>query len=209
MASNQKDEAVINKKNVLGKHPEELGVKDAIHVAIVSVRAAQLLQPGQRCTMNEFNEAVAHPKGEGVVDPFLRHAVTRGENFQFLLDQTEVPNVRHMWDHPKISFAAPTRPPVMNKTIEHAAQLFGVTYQQIMADAAYAVEKWSGATYSGKLSADEMKTLLIDIEEGDAEFESSDFWSEWADETGHEFSNNGSDCCPEYDYPEQLYAEPA
>lgn len=30
---------MINKKNLLGKQPFELGVKDAIHTAIVSVRA--------------------------------------------------------------------------------------------------------------------------------------------------------------------------
>lgn len=196
---------MINKKNVLGKKPETLGVKDAIHVAIVSVRAAELLQPGQRCTMNEHNEAVASPKGEGVVDPFLKHPVYRGQPFQLLLDQTEVPNVRHEWDHPIVSFAAPTRKPVMNKTIEHAAKLFGVTYEQIMADAAFVADTERAATYTGKLSADELKTLLIDIEEGDAEFERYDFWSEWANETGHEFYNNGSECCPEYDYPCELY----
>lgn len=30
---------MINKKNLLGKTPDELGAKDAIHVAIVAVRA--------------------------------------------------------------------------------------------------------------------------------------------------------------------------
>lgn len=201
----RKTDEVINKKNVLGKQPEELGVKDAIHVAIVSVRAAEMLTPGQRCSMNEFSEAVANEKGEGVVDPFLRGNVSRGENFQLLLDQTEIPNVRHVWEHPKVSFAAPTRPPVMNRTIENAAKLFGVTYQQIMNDAAFVVDRDRHATYSGTLSPEDFKKLLIDIEEGDADFETGDFWSEWADETGHEFYNSGSDCCPEYDYPGMLY----
>ena len=39
---------MINKKNVLGKRPQEFGVKDAVHVAIVSVHAGRPIQPGQR-----------------------------------------------------------------------------------------------------------------------------------------------------------------
>ncbi len=37
---------MINKKNLLGKAPHELGDKDAIHVAIVAVRAGIVITPG-------------------------------------------------------------------------------------------------------------------------------------------------------------------
>ncbi len=33
-----------------------------------------------------------------------------------------------------------------------------------------------------------------------------DLWSSWSDEVGHEFENHGSECCPEYAYPDgQLF----
>ena len=55
--------------------------------------------------------------------------------------------------------------------------------------------KMVGATqtvpYPGKKSAEEVEDV-----------ECYDVWSEWADETGHEFENDGSDCCPEYAYPD-------
>ncbi len=37
---------------------------------------------------------------------------------------------------------------------------------------------------------------------GDVEFDKYDFWSAWADETLYEFTNNGTECCPEYQYPD-------
>ena len=61
----------INKVKTLGKQPETLGEKDAVHVAIVSVRAGSYLDPGQKVGMNSDGEAVWDNKGVGVVDPFL------------------------------------------------------------------------------------------------------------------------------------------
>ena len=31
-----------------------------------------------------------------------------------------------------------------------------------------------------------------------------DIWYEWTNETGNEFENVGSECCPEYNYPSLL-----
>ncbi len=45
---------MINKKNLLGRPPDELGLKDAVHVAIASVRAACAINPGQRCKINDY-----------------------------------------------------------------------------------------------------------------------------------------------------------
>jgi hypothetical protein len=89
---------VINKKNVLGKAPFDLGTKDAIHVAIVAVRAGQLVQPGQRCGLNEHREAVPNEKGVGVADPFVKGPILTGTSFWLLMAQDEVPNVQHVWE---------------------------------------------------------------------------------------------------------------
>lgn len=192
---------MINKKNVLGKHPEELGVKDAIHTAIVSVRAGACVQPGQRCGLNEFNEAVPNPKGPGVADPFLRSPVTRGESFWLLLDQDSVPNVQHVWEHPTVNFAPPTREAQQNKWLAKYADALGVTYQQLMAACDHVVKTDTAAKYPGTKAADELDKAL------DEEVDMYEVWSEWAGESGHEFANHGSACCPEYAYPEVLFMD--
>ena len=105
----------MNKKNLLGKTPFDLGNKDAIHVAIVAVRAGGPLRPGQRCGLNEHREAVPNEKGEGVVDPFRKGIIATGQPVWMLLDLTEVQNVTHHWDHPTVDFTAPTREVVQNR----------------------------------------------------------------------------------------------
>ena len=85
---------MINKKNFLAHAPEELGVKDAVHVAIVSLRAGECLERAEEITLDENR------------------------------------------------------------------------FENVIADMKY------------------------------------ELWSEWSDEMRHEFYNNGTECCPEYDYPE-------
>jgi hypothetical protein len=190
---------VINKKNVLGKSPSDLCLKDAIHVAIVSVRAAVLIKPGDRCGLNSFNEAVPDPKGPGVADPFLKQSITTGQSFWMLLDQDSVPNVTHVWEHPTVTFAPPTREVKLNQTLVECAEILCVTYEQLMAACAIAANDGE-APYPGTLTKG---NLMVAWEKIDR----YDLWSEWAAESGFEFENTGSACCPEYDYPHELFAE--
>jgi hypothetical protein len=186
---------MINKKNVLGKAPEELGDKDAIHVAIVAVRAANVISPGERVGLNEHREAVSNPKGVGVADPFRKGNITRGQHFWLLLDQDAVPNVRHVWEHPRVDFTPPAREVVRNTTLLDAAKELGVTYEQLLEACEYAVEHDRPAKYPGTFSADELDNAQDHIELWEV-------WSEWGSETGHYFPNEGSACCPEYAYPD-------
>jgi hypothetical protein len=186
---------VINKKNVLGKTPVELGTKDAIHTAIVSVRAAKIIQPGERCGINEFGEA--EPTGAkwvGVADPF-RDSIARGESFWLLLNQDAVPNVQHVWEHPEIEFGPPKREVVLNKYIEPYSKTLGVTYSQLMDACAEMVKHDRKVSYCGTLTAEQLESAQY-------EFDWHDLWYEWKNETGYEFENHGSACCPEYDYPD-------
>lgn len=189
---------MINKKNLLGKTPNALGVKDAVHVAIVAVRAGAVIDPGERCKMNEHREAIPDYKGEGIADPFRKTKILCGEVFWLMLNQDAVPNVQHTWEHPTIDFSPPTRKVVLNTSIMEAAKLFGVTYKQIM-DAANEVYLTGNAVkYPGTKDANDLDVINDD-------FDRYDFWSEWAAETGNEFQNNGTECCPEYDYPNYLF----
>lgn len=188
---------MINKKNVLGKTPDELGTKDAIHTAIVAVRAGLPIYPGSKCRMDEDREAVPDDKGDGVADPFRRGVILAGDSFWLLMNQDAVPNVQHVWEHPTIDFRPPTCEVQRNATIAAEAEKFGVTYEQIMEAAAYVVERNRPAKYLGNLSVDELQTANDDLSDQPWEF-----WGEWSAESLHEFDNCGSECCPEYEYPD-------
>lgn len=183
---------MINKRNVLGKPPLDLGDKDAIHVAIVAVRAGEVIKPGDRVGFNEFNEAVQDDDGPGVADPF-RKSIVRGDSFWMLLAQDEVPNVRHVWEHPSIKFDPPTRPVVENRYLKLIADGFGLTVAQLMDACSNYVHHSTKTPYRGPLTEEQLDEKWCD--------EKYDIWSEWADESGHEFENTGTACCPEYDYP--------
>lgn len=186
---------MINKKIVLGKNPKELGVKDAVHVAIVSVRAAHAMNPGTKCTINDNGEACsAGNKGVGIADPFLKSIIKTGQNFNLLLNPDEVDNVQHIWDHNKFTFDAPAKPVELNNELVEIADKFGVTYNQLLEAMDFVVENDTPAKYPGKKTQDELDIVQDDIYNWD-------LWSAYSDETLHEFDNIGTECCPEMAYP--------
>lgn len=195
---------MINKKNLLGKTPQELGDKDAIHVAIAAVRAAYMLMPGQHITLNDEREAVAASakQSHGVADPFRKDPILRGDVFWMLLSQDQVPNVQHVWEHPKLDFSPPKKPPSRNSTLESAAKELGISYDMLMDACKYAVETGNPFPCTGPHNTPEKLEAAIE------RAELHEIFSAWGDETGHEFDNHGSDCCPEYDYPDQLLTLP-
>lgn len=185
----------INKRSYLGKQPVELGVKDAIHVAIVSLRAGKVLQPGEHIRLNEDREAMpSDPKNSfGIVDPFLNGTVARGQMFWGLMKMEEIPNVRHQWDHPEHSFDAPTVEVKKNKCLELYANQLGVTYEKLMEACQSKAQDDNPLKYDGTLSEEELDCAQDNLD--------SDLWYSWMDETGWEFPKGGTVCCPEDDLP--------
>lgn len=186
---------MINKKNVLGKSPSDLGDKDAIHVAIVAVRAGKPIAPGSRVGLNEFSEAVPDEKGPGVADPFLKSTILTGQSFWLLMAQTEIPNVRHVWEHPDIPFLPPTREAKRNATLQSIADRIGLTYEQLMEACGKINETDQPVLYSGTKTREEVEQEIEDMER-------YDLWSEWGEENLYDFPNDGTDCCPEYRHPD-------
>lgn len=187
---------MINKMNLLGKPPDELGTKDAVHVAIVAVRAAGPISPGERCGLNDKREATRDAKGPGVADPFRKDRILTGQTFWLLLDLAEVPNVQHVWQHPTIDFAPPTTEVKLNSELKRQAEAYGVTYEQLLAACAFVIARDTPAEYPGSKSKEELEAANEDR---------WDLWSSWSHESGHEFENTGTGCCPEYDYPRRLF----
>ncbi len=70
--------------------------RDAVHVAIISVKAREELQPGQEVSLAE-GEPVC-----GIVDPFLKEPVPKGEIFWLLMFPNTITGMKHRWTHPAV-----------------------------------------------------------------------------------------------------------
>jgi hypothetical protein len=77
--------------------------KDAIHVAIAPVMAGIILKPGDRVYIEDdkaYDVGISLTPPDGVVDPFLKNCVHKGELFWVFLFPGTATNLRHEWDHP-------------------------------------------------------------------------------------------------------------
>lgn len=88
---------------VLGKLTAESQGRDAIHVAVIPMKASETLKPGQRVA--RLGEGLAGPGDVivGIVDPFLTEDVPAGEVFWLCLLPNTVTGMRHHWNHPSFS----------------------------------------------------------------------------------------------------------
>jgi hypothetical protein len=83
--------------------------RDAIHIAVAPVTAANRLTPGQHVGLvEEGNLELAGPceQNMGVVDPFLVNMVEPGQRFWLFLYPGTITGLRHVWTHPVFSKAA-------------------------------------------------------------------------------------------------------
>ena len=78
--------------------------KDAVHMAIVPVEAHTYLRPGDHVSVNS-NGTKTSSSGEnvGVVDPFLKKPVLKGQTFWLFVYPGSITSLRHEWTHPKFN----------------------------------------------------------------------------------------------------------
>jgi hypothetical protein len=78
--------------------------RDAIHVAIAPLEAAEPLSPGQHFRLTHDRRAAgAEPYSDeavGIVDPYLVGKVESGDRFYGFLYPGTVTSLRHAWTHP-------------------------------------------------------------------------------------------------------------
>ena len=91
--------------------PTDAG-RDAIHIAVMPVMAAQILMPGDHIGffLGSVIEVIAvnrMVKGLGIVDPFLTAPVQVGERFLMVLYPRTITGLTHVWTHPDIPSPAP------------------------------------------------------------------------------------------------------
>jgi len=78
---------------------EKLG-RDAVHVAIAPVIAAECLIAGEHVGLLADGTASTHAAHIGIVDPFLAVDVMAGQRFWLLLYPGTITDLRHVWTHP-------------------------------------------------------------------------------------------------------------
>ena len=75
--------------------------RDAVHIAIAPVTAAESLFPGAPIGFTGDGDKVSREsKPIGVVDPFLASHVKEGQRFYMLLFPNTITGLRHLWSHP-------------------------------------------------------------------------------------------------------------
>lgn len=84
----------------------EGGGRDAIHLAVEPVIAGMGLMPGQDIGIRN-GEAFKYMANEktpvklvGIVDPFLKEPVLKGQMFWLIVYPRQITSLRHVWEHP-------------------------------------------------------------------------------------------------------------
>lgn len=84
--------------NTIGTILETEEPRDCIHVAVMAVTASQKLHPGQDANQNGGTENPI-----GIVDPFLRDPVYKGDIFWLFIYPRSIKGIRHHWEHDSIT----------------------------------------------------------------------------------------------------------
>lgn len=94
---------------MLGKLITEESHRDAIHIAIAPVVAAEKLAPGQEVGFVEGSEVFVEPSGSpiGIIDPFLKGLVFPDQSCWLCLFPETVTGMRHHWSHPAFAGTEP------------------------------------------------------------------------------------------------------
>lgn len=74
--------------------------RDAIHIAIAPVVASHSLAAGDHVGLNDKGEADDEAAPVGIVDPYLKSKVRKGQRFWMFLYPNTVTGMRHQWSHP-------------------------------------------------------------------------------------------------------------
>jgi hypothetical protein len=98
---------VSDKRSVATDALETLGTiigegagRDAIHLAVEPVIAGEVLRPGEDVGLLPDGKASHHCEHLGIVDPFLKKPVKRGEKFWLVVYPRQITSLRHVWSHP-------------------------------------------------------------------------------------------------------------
>lgn len=91
--------------------PEGASVeRDAIHIAVVPVKAGAKLAPGTKVKLQNTVDPIVVAAGKrhpsvGVIDPYLDAPVQAGQQCWLYLNPGSITSLRHAWSHPAFPMA--------------------------------------------------------------------------------------------------------
>lgn len=77
--------------------------RDAIHIAVAPVIAAESLSPGDHVGFIDGGVGIHAAKLIGIVDPFISDEIKVGTRFYMFLYPNTITGLRHEWTHPAFS----------------------------------------------------------------------------------------------------------
>lgn len=87
----------------LGQIINEEQQRDAIHIAVAPMTAAEKLFPGQHVSVIGVEAWASAGTPIGVVDPYLKADVKKGQRFWLFLYPGSITSLRHEWTHPALA----------------------------------------------------------------------------------------------------------
>ena len=81
--------------------------RDAIHLAVAPIEAGYTLKPGSHVGLLNGKADPWASEYIGIVDPFLKEDVQRGQMFWLLLYPNTITGLRHAWSHPAFQNKVP------------------------------------------------------------------------------------------------------
>jgi len=99
--------------SLIGKTlPADENRRDAIHIPVVPVIAAEPLQPGQHVGFvikGERKIVAARDPADciGIIDPFLKEPVLGGSRVFLFVYPNTITSLRHVWSHPSFQLTFP------------------------------------------------------------------------------------------------------
>lgn len=106
--------------------------RDAIHIAVAPMEAAEALQPGQHVGTDGQGRIHASEPHIGIVDPFLRCPIEAGRRCWLMLYPNSITSLRHEWAHPALQAQEPMDE--LRIATEAVANQCGKTYEALMDD---------------------------------------------------------------------------
>lgn len=182
------------------KHEVKLGEllrggeqRDAIHIAVAPVVAAHSLSPGEVIgfVRDGDTELVGESKAPlGIVDPYLKAPVRKGERFWLFLFPNTITSLRHEWTHP--SFAAIAANPESVPVDKSASELWmrGWASNHMRRDYYGDREFFSEEeAYANAIRAGH--TMSVGCYEEAREYIEDEWWSHWEIITGEKGQRGG------------------
>lgn len=120
---------------IVGEKLVGLHERDAIHCAVAPITASERLKPGTHVSLNEEGQAQNKAPYLGIIDPFLKEQVEKGEQCWLFLYPRTITSLKHNWSHP--AFKASFNPALeaINRSVDWVkeyANEIGVSYEELM-----------------------------------------------------------------------------